>query len=168
MLTSKLVPRYSFKAYSDITPGFLNAIGVRFLMIDLDNTIARYSEQHPAESVIKWVADMNKNGIDLFIVSNSKRAHRVDEFSEVLGIGFTKSASKPSPKGLLFALENTSNSSGESALLGDQVFTDVLAANRAGVTSIIVRPLSLKNPLLFLRFLVEAPFRAIGALRVRA
>ena len=156
-----LVPHFAFRRYADITPGFLDKLGIRFLMLDLDNTIAKYSEHSPAAAVYQWVSDMKNSGIVLFFISNSKRETRVDSFSDALGIDFIKEACKPSPDGLLRAMVVKGFASGESALLGDQVFTDMLAGNRAGVTSIIVRPLSLKNPLLFLRFAAETPFRAI-------
>ena len=156
-----LVPQYAFRRYTDVAPGFLNRLGVRFLMLDLDNTIAKYSEHSPSEVAIEWITCMKSKDIELFFISNSKRETRVDSFSEALGVDFVKNAGKPSPDGLMSAMAAKGYHSGESALLGDQVFTDMLAGNRAGVTSIIVRPLSLKNPLLFLRFAAEAPFRAI-------
>ena len=56
-------------------------------------------------------------------------------------------------------MEATGFNPSESALVGDQIFTDTLAANRAGATSMIVRPLGLKNLFLFLRFAAETPFR---------
>ena len=155
-----LIPQYSFPEFTDISPGFLRGLGVRFLMLDLDNTIATIGERSPAVSVLQWVANMKSNSVELFFVSNNKRKGRVESFAEAFGIGFIKGARKPSPKSLLQAMESMGFTSGESALLGDQIFADTLAANRAGVISIIVRPLSLKNPLLSLRYAIETPFRA--------
>ena len=132
-------------------------------MLDLDNTIASYSEYLPTDPIRQWVTNMKKNNIELFFISNSKREGRVEIFAETFGIGFIKDAHKPSPKSLMQAMEFTGFSTGKSALLGDQIFVDTLAANRAGVISIIVRPLSLKNPLYSLRYAIEAPFRAACA-----
>ena len=162
-----LVPSHAFREYTDISPGFLKELGVRFLMLDLDNTIARYSEHLPTEAVLQWVGEMSDNNIELFFISNSKRKTRVDVFARVFGIGFMKDAHKPSPECLLRAMEQRNLDACESAFLGDQIFSDTLAANRAGVISIVVRPLSLKNPLLLLRYAAEAPFRAVCALRAR-
>ena len=159
-MISSLIPKYSFRRFTDVTPGFLQELGVSFLMLDLDNTVAKYAERLPNESVRLWVSDMVRNGIGLFFVSNSRRSIRVDTFSGALGIGFIKHARKPSTDGLLRAMEIAGCPAGGSALLGDQIFTDTLAANRAGVISMIVRPLSLKNPFRFLRFAAETPFRA--------
>jgi len=156
-----LIPRYAFRDFSDISPDFLRKLGVRFLMLDLDNTIASYREHSPAGSIKKWVADMRANGIELYFVSNSTRRIRVDTFAQALDIRFIKGARKPSTKGLLQAMEQAGFSANMSAFLGDQIFTDTLAANLASVTSIIVKPRSIKNPFFFLRYIAEAPFRAV-------
>jgi HAD superfamily phosphatase (TIGR01668 family) len=155
------IPRYSFRKFSDITPEFLATLGIRFLMLDLDNTIAMYSEHAPAAPVMQWVSEMKSNGIMLFFVSNSTRVGRIETFAEALGIGFIKGSRKPSPKGVLQAMEQSGFNGRESALLGDQIYTDTLAANRAGALSIIVRPLDLKRPQFRLRFAAETPFRAM-------
>ncbi|MCL2045916.1 MAG: YqeG family HAD IIIA-type phosphatase [Oscillospiraceae bacterium] len=160
-MNTALIPRYLFRKYSDISPEFLKERGVNFLMLDLDNTLAMYNESEPSPSAIKWVNNMYENDISLFFVSNSKREDRVESFSQALNIPFIKEAKKPSPNGLLIAMGRASYMQEESAFLGDQIYTDTLAANRAEVISILVRPLSLKNPLLFLRYLTEIPIRAL-------
>ena len=157
-----LLPQYAFRKFTDVTPDTMKKLGVRFLMLDLDNTIAKYSEHSPCEAAVKWVSYMKNSGIELFFISNSKRKNRVESFSEKLDVGFIKDARKPSPSSLLQTMEANGYSIGESAMLGDQIFTDTLAGNRASVKTIIVRPLSLKNPLLFLRFVIEAPFRLLS------
>ena len=166
-MISALMPQYSFKAYTNITPEFLRRLGISFLMLDLDNTIAKYSEHAPSSLAMQWVEHMRKNDIGLFFISNSKRETRVDAFAHALGVPFIKAAGKPSPAALLEAMDSLGFAKCDCAFLGDQVFTDTLAANRAAVTSIIVRPLSLKNPFFLLRFAVETPFRAICAFRNR-
>jgi len=154
------VPRYVFRKITDITPVFLERLGVKFLMLDLDNTIVSYSKHIPPPGVLPWAENMRLSGIDLYIVSNSKRHGRVEKFAEAFHIGFIRHASKPSPKALFRAMKHSGYSAGESALAGDQVYTDVLAANRAGVVSIAVRPVSRFNPFLAIRYALEVPFRA--------
>jgi hypothetical protein len=155
------VPAYAFREITDISPDFLSKLGVRFLMIDLDNTVASYSEHTPSDVITQWIGSIRNGGVELFIISNSIRKGRVESFAEALGLDFIKGASKPSPKGVIRAMETAGFSAKESALVGDQVYTDTLAANRAGVVSIIVKPRSVKNPFLALRYALEAPFRAI-------
>ena len=154
------VPQFSFRNITDIAPGFLGKLGVKFLMLDLDNTIASYSKQTPTDHVKRWAASMVEGGVELFIVSNSRREGRVEAFAEAMGVSFIKAARKPSPAGLLRAMNTAGYSKKESALVGDQVYTDALAANRAGIVSMVVRPLSIKNPLIAIRYIFETPFRA--------
>jgi len=104
---------------------------------------------------------MKSYGIELFIISNSTRISRVEAFSNALGAGFVMRSRKPSPQGLYKALNETGQDAGVSALVGDQVLTDALAANRAGVISIVVHPRRFTNPFLALRYYIEAPFRAL-------
>jgi len=160
-MSFSFVPDYSFRGITDVSAGFLERLGIRFLMLDLDNTIAAYNETSPAESVSQWVAEAKGRGICLFIVSNSVRRERVKAFGKALGINSATGARKPSPKGVIQAMENAGFTASESALIGDQAYTDVLAANLAGALSIIVRPRRFTNPFLALRYALEAPFRAI-------
>ena len=166
-LNVSFAPRYSFRDITDVSPAFLTDLGVRFLMLDLDNTVAAYSEHTPSEDIAQWVMDMKSGGVELFIVSNSVRKERVDNFAEALGIGFIKGASKPSPDGILQTMDASGFLPSESAFAGDQIFTDTLAANRAGIVSIIVRPRRFTNPGLALRYGFEAPFRAMCKNKMR-
>ena len=130
-------------------------------MLDLDNTVAAYDEFEFAENIIDWIDAVKSSGIELFVISNSKRKKRVETFSNSIGTRFIMQSGKPSPKGLLRAMETAGFSPDASALIGDQVFTDALAANRAGIISIIVRPRRFTNPFLALRYYIEVPFRAM-------
>jgi len=163
----KISPRYSFRGLTDISPNFLEKLGVKFLMLDLDNTIAAYGQDTPTDRVTQWARDMKSSGIELFIISNSLKKERVESFAENLAVGYIGSAGKPSPRGVLRAMELAGHNAHESALAGDQIFTDTLAANLAGVLPIIVRPVSCKNPLLALRYLLEQPFRLMGKIKSR-
>jgi len=162
-LTTKFspVPQYAFRGLTDVSPDLLGRLGVRFLMLDLDNTVAAYDETAPSDGVSRWVARAKGCGISLLILSNSLRRDRVEAFGRALGVGVVTGARKPSPKGVLAAMGSAGFPACESALIGDQAFTDALAANRAGVVSIIVRPRRFTNPFLAARYALEAPFRAM-------
>ena len=161
------VPQYSFRELTDISPEFLKKLGIKFLMLDLDNTIAAYSEHSPADSVSRWSMEIKDSGIELAVVSNSVREGRVEAFAEALKINYIKGASKPSPKVVVQKMGESGFTPDNSALVGDQVYTDVLAANRAGVTSIIVYPRRFTNPFLAIRYVLELPFRAMCRNRIR-
>ena len=130
-------------------------------MLDLDNTIAAYDEQVLSDNIKQWITDIKDADIELCIISNSTRKNRVESFSGSIGVRFVMQSGKPSPRGLLKAMETAGFSPEVSALAGDQIFTDTLAANRAGVVSIIVRPRRFTNPFLALRYYIEIPFRAM-------
>jgi HAD superfamily phosphatase (TIGR01668 family) len=102
---------------------------------------------------------MKNSGVRLFFVSNNRQRGRVERFAEALEIGYVKAAGKPSPRAALEIVRKMGVTPSQAALAGDQVYTDVLAANRAGVASIAVRPIRLKNPVLAIRYALEAPFR---------
>ena len=154
------VPQYMFSTTTDISAEFLGRIGVDFLMLDLDNTLARYGENKLRKDTANWAETLKESGISLFIVSNSHKHTRVSAFAKELGIKYVNAAGKPSASGVLRAMEISGTDKKTSALVGDQIYTDALAANRAGVISITVRPLKLKNPLLAVRYFLELPFRA--------
>jgi len=130
-------------------------------MVDLDNTIAAYDEHILSDDIAHWLTEIKNSGVELFLISNTTRIKRVESFSKSTGIRFINKACKPSPNSLIRAMETAGFDPNTSALAGDQVFTDALAANRAGVISIIVRPRRFTNPFLRLRYIIELPFRAV-------
>ena len=156
-----LVPKYAFTLVTAISAAFLIQRGIKFLMLDLDNTLTTYGGRVLPQTVVNWAAEMKACGIVLYIVSNSRRPGRVERFSEELGIGFVKGANKPFSAGVKRAMRTAGFAKAESALVGDQIYTDTMAANFAGVTSIIVQPLSIKNPAFALRYALEVPLRAM-------
>ena len=156
-----LIPQYSFRDITDVTAEFLEQLGIKFLMLDLDNTIAAYDEHVMSENILQWIADIRKSGTELFIISNSTRKKRVESHSGSIGAEFIMASCKPSPKSLHDAMEASGFDSDVSALAGDQILTDTLAANRAGIVSIIVRPRRFTTPFLALRYFIEVPFRML-------
>jgi len=140
--------------------------GISLIMLDLDNTIAGYHDPQPEQSVLEWAMNMKQNNVTLYIVSNSHRDERVRKFADFLGIGYVNRARKPFAKVMRAVLERTGTSPKNAAMVGDQVFTDVIAANACGVLSVIVKPLKLTNPLYALRYAAEIPFRMVAKSRV--
>jgi len=156
-----LIPTCTFRDITDVSPEFLSRLGIKFLMMDLDNTIAAYNEHIMADDVLKWIDSIKCSGVRLFIISNSTRRNRVQSHCDSIGVGFIMESFKPSPKSLFAAMQKEGFDTERSALAGDQIFTDTLAANRAGIVSILVRPRRFTNPFLALRYIVEIPFRLL-------
>ena len=162
-----LLPDLILDALTDITPELLHACGVRFLMMDFDNTVVPYTTDVPTEAVEQWFTAMRKSNITLCMVSNSRKP-RVRRFCEAHGIPCIQHARKPFwRQGIREALERFSVPAAEAAIVGDQIYTDVLGGNSAGVTSILVRPIHLHNIWLRLRHVAEMPFIAWGKWRIK-
>ena len=150
-----LLPKYIFRKITDITPDFLHSHDIRLLMMDFDNTMLPYTTNKPTEELLCWMAQIQSAGIRLCIVSNSKKS-RVPDFSATYGIPCVTHAKKPFPRGIRCAMEQMGEP--HAALVGDQIYTDVLGANLAGIPSLIVRSIHNHNIWLKLRHLLEIPF----------
>ncbi len=110
------------------------------MLSDLDYTLAPKRVRHPDQAVRDWIAALEEAGITFMIVSNNRSGKRVTDFCAELGVPYQGHAQKPSPKGLYAAMERAGADQAQTAMLGDKLLTDVLAANRAGVLSLMVEP----------------------------
>lgn len=135
-----LTPDFLFDRYADITPAFLQQQGVTLLLSDLDFTLAAKSVRRPDDALRTWIRDLHQAGITLMIVSNNRSGARVTEFCADLGVDYQGHARKPSPDGLRAAMQRAGVDRAHTAMLGDKLLTDVLAAHRAGVLSLMVEP----------------------------
>ena len=152
-----LLPRIIVTALPDITPELLEDHDIDLLMLDFDNTIVPYTTNIPSESMEKWLKEMVSSNIQLCVVSNSK-SDRVKLFCKQYGIACITHAKKPFAKGIRQCLEQFHIRPEQAALAGDQIFTDVLGGNCAGVTSILVKAIDSHNIWLKLRHVAEMPF----------
>ena len=146
LLEKHLVPDYIFDRYDDITPAFLSSIGVRALLIDIDNTLAPYEQPDPDERNFAWVAAMREAGIGLTFVSNNHR-ERVERFAAPLGVRAFWDAGKPLRKTLDKAMAEMGSTQEDTAMLGDQLLTDAYAGKHIGLRTLIVPPIRDKRSL---------------------
>jgi len=154
----KLIPDIKLGSVFEITPELLKKRNISLLMLDLDNTLAPYRDSIPSEKLLKWKDDVLTSGVKLFVVSNTKTL-RAKNFSEKLKIPYVDHARKPFTAITLDVMKRCGVPPSSSALAGDQIFTDVWCANNAGILSIIVKPLELKNVFFILRYAAESVFR---------
>ena len=133
-------PTYALRSVLEITPEALDVLDIKALVLDLDNTLTTHDNPVPADGVLDWIANMQKHGIKLLIVSNNT-AERVTPFAEMLGLHFVPNGSKPLPKGVKQAIKELKVSKKQVCAVGDQIFTDILGANIAGIRSIFVYPI---------------------------
>lgn len=137
-------PDYMFSRTIKITPNFLAQKGIDTLLLDVDNTLTTHDNPVPAEGIIDWLKLMRSEGIKLIIVSNNSD-ERVKPFADLLGLDYTFDAAKPLPKGFNEAMKKLGSEKNNTAVVGDQIFTDVLGAHRAGVPVLMVQPIELET-----------------------
>jgi len=160
------VPDHLAESIYWLLPQRLKEAGVRLLLADLDNTLAPYEEALPSPQLRRWKEELAAAGITLFVVSNSRKSRRCPDFCEALGVPYVRHAGKPGTKGFQASLTQTGCKPAEAIMVGDQIFTDILGANRAGITSVLVRPMAWgKNPLRRARYFIETPFRLAAMAR---
>ena len=152
-----LLPKIIIPQLTDVTLDLLHSRGVKLLMLDFDNTIVPYTTSTPTDAMEKWLQTMTASDIQLCVVSNSHK-DRVKIFCEKYGIPCITHSKKPFSKGINECLAKFEADPAECALVGDQIFTDTLGANGAGVTSILVKAIDNHNIWLKLRHVLEIPF----------
>ena len=152
-----LLPAIVADALTDITPDLLEERGIRLLMLDFDNTIVPYTTSTPEPLMEQWLLDMKQTDIQICVVSNSKR-DRVKIFCANYGIPCITHAKKPFTKGIRECLARFGVPTTEAAIVGDQIYTDTLGGNLAGITPILVKAIDNHNFWLKARHVLEMPF----------
>jgi hypothetical protein len=129
--------------------------GKRLILLDIDNTLAIHGSKHADDFARKAVSDMHSEGFRIIILSNAKRK-RARMFADSIGLEAEGMARKPSPRVLLAVCRKSGIDVSEVCMIGDQIFTDIWAAKRAGTYAILVRPRSdQESPHIRLKRLVE-------------
>ncbi len=147
----------------DISGEALSRRGIRLLLADLDNTLVPYGVPLPDDKLKAWRDELAAHGVTLFVLSNNRHEHRPRVFAEGLEVPYIGHAGKPKTPSFFKAMEQMAVTREQTAIIGDQIFTDVLGGNRAGVVTILVRPIRLAgNPGRYLRYGVELPFRLLS------
>lgn len=132
----------------DINPDFLTSLGIKALLLDVDNTIATYTSHEPVTGAVEWAKALEQAGFDLVIVSNNVEK-RVSAFARRFGLPWISFAMKPFPFGYLKAKKKLGCRRGECAIIGDQIFTDVIGANLCGMKSVLLSPIEPEDGISF-------------------
>ncbi|MCL6552966.1 MAG: YqeG family HAD IIIA-type phosphatase [Firmicutes bacterium] len=140
-----LAPRYRVGTVDTLTPERLRAWGIEALMLDLDNTLVPWGEEVPPPQVTAWLRALRHAGVPACLVSN-RLSWRVRRAAAMLDLPVAVGRFKPSAAKLRRALAIMGTAPARTAMVGDQLFTDVLAGNRLGVPTILVAPLSPREP----------------------
>ena len=135
-----LTPHLRVESVLELTVDWLRELGINGLLLDVDCTLKRYRETDVRPEVAQWLAALKAGGIGCCIVSNG-RSNRIRHFADNLGLPFVAKALKPFPVGVHAAMAKMGFQPDHTAMVGDQVFADVLAGRWVGIKSILVRPL---------------------------
>lgn len=137
---SVFYPTLYRRRITDVTAEDLHRMGVRGVLLDVDNTLTTHDAPDLTDEVKAWLAAMQEEGFLLMIVSNNQPA-RVAPFAEKIGLPFTAHAQKPLPAGYRVAAKALGIPLKECVAIGDQIFTDVMGAGLCGIPSVLLEPI---------------------------
>ncbi|MFW5872923.1 MAG: YqeG family HAD IIIA-type phosphatase [bacterium] len=140
-MCQKLIPDVYLKnVYSIDVNKLREKKKIKGIIIDLDNTLVPWGETFLDKKIISWINQVKESGLKICLVSNSRSAH-VSEMGNLLNIQFYSSRYKPSKRPFIEAMKMMNTANKETAVIGDQIFTDVLGGNRLNLLTILVHPL---------------------------
>ncbi len=140
----KIYPRLYCKNVLEVTPEILKENDIKALILDVDNTLLDF-DLKIIDGLENWGKLMKENGIKCIILSNSNKETKVKMVADLLGIEYIKFAMKPLKRGFKMAQKRLEIPNENIAAIGDQIFTDVIGANRSKMFSILVKPLAEKD-----------------------
>jgi HAD superfamily phosphatase (TIGR01668 family) len=141
-----LQPDLFVKSIFSLDVNWLKSRGIKGVLLDIDNTLITHKQKIPDEKVIELIKYFQENGIKVAIVSNATK-RRVEVFNEKLGLFATYRSFKPSKRGFYRAMSKLELIPAETAVIGDQLFTDIRGGNRIGLMTILVEPLDVNEPI---------------------
>ena len=137
-------PKKYFKKIQNITIEFLQKNKIKALILDVDNTLINYKKEMP-EEIQKWAKDLKGQGVKLYIVSNTNDKEKVENVAKKIGIPYTYLALKTLKKGLKKAEKELNEKPENIAVVGDQIFTDVLGGNLCKMYTILIEAIDKKD-----------------------
>ncbi len=150
-MIKKLIPTYYYNSIYDIDYQKLYDNGIRLILTDLDNTLISYKESMPNDDLKNIIIKLKNMGFEIIIVSNSSKGLRAKKFAEILDLKYTKMSLKPLKRGINKAIKKLASrkySKDEIILFGDQLMTDIFGANRAKISSVLVKAVDKQTDIL--------------------
>lgn len=163
-MSFSFIPKALYPSLTAISPEELCQRGIRLLMLDFDNTIVPYTTDTPTPEMIRWLKSAQSSELQLCVVSNSRKT-RVTKFCDQYNLPCITRAKKPFGKGISICMERYGLTPNACALVGDQIYTDILGANCSGVYSILIPAIHNHNIWLKLRHFFEKPWISIAKKR---
>ena len=139
-----IYPNEYFDKIDKITIEFLQKNKIKALILDMDNTLINVKEEMP-QDVENWAKSLKGQGVKLIIVSNSNKKNKIEKISNKIGIKYVDFAKKPLKGGLKKAMKILEEKPENIAVVGDQIFTDIIGGNRCKMKTILVDSLENKD-----------------------
>ena len=139
-----IYPDAYFKKVEDINVEFLNKNKIKALLLDVDNTLVDHTKKM-TESVIKWTKELKGQGVKLYILSNTNDKQKIEDIVKQIDIPYQYFAMKQLKKGFKKAQKELGEKSENIAIVGDQIFTDVIGGKRNNMYTILVEPIKEKD-----------------------
>jgi len=134
--------RYCPGGVTDIRIEELKEAGIDTVLLDLDNTLVAWQRHDVSEAVREWLGALKAAGMKLCLVSNTRFGKRLRALSAELDIPYVRRAWKPRKSGFVRAMQELGAEPSKTVMIGDQMFTDILGGNRAGLYTVMVKPLA--------------------------
>ncbi len=150
-----------------LQPDALKARGVTAIITDLDNTLVPWRHYEISPGVVEWLAHLEVEGIKICIASNTIHTERLKQLADTMRIPFVDRVRKPGTGGFWRSMKMMESRRENTAVFGDQIFTDVLAGNRLGLTTILLRPPLSKEEFISTQFVRYIENFVIRRLRAR-
>ncbi|MBS1714094.1 MAG: YqeG family HAD IIIA-type phosphatase [Armatimonadetes bacterium] len=138
-------PTEALRALEDIDLEALWAAGKRLILLDVDNTLLPWRSRDIPASTHDWIRAAKTLGFQFCVLSNTRHPERLTALCSEMGVDYVRDKFKPSRKMYLIALERYGVPAEQAVMVGDQLLTDVLGANRAGIDAVWVKPLGPKE-----------------------
>ena len=139
-----IYPDLYLESVKYINSELLKKNNIKGLIIDVDNTLIDYNK-NLIPGANEWCEELKSDGIKCMILSNTNKKDKVEKVAETLDVPYIMFAKKPFKSGFIKAKKKLNLESSEIAVVGDQIFTDVIGANRMNMFSILVKQVDKKD-----------------------
>ena len=141
-------PTFYTGKVTDISLQILNYLNIKSVILDVDDTLVAHKTSDPNAEIVEWINMLKFNKLKIILLSNNFK-NRVQSFADKLNIPYISLSMKPLTFGLKKAINKLNTTPSEILMIGDQIFTDVLAANISGIKSVLVDPIKESNSMMF-------------------
>lgn len=136
----KLKPNFIFNNIYEIKPDFFVNNNIKAVIFDIDDTLVSNDTPEPTKQLLSYFDALKENGIKISLISNGRK-ERVELFNKNLNFHASYKSLKPRKKPIKKALKHFGTDAKHTALVGDQIFTDIYGGNRMGLTTFLVNPI---------------------------